>query len=207
MRRHCAKKGCGSRTSNWKNMAEFRPLDSCYIEGIELVEGGTHLCAGCRKLQTEKQWADADRASTRNFTPPPLHRSQSSGPAKKPSSSSSQHPKSHQQLLQEGLAKVGLTEIVMESDGNCFFRSVAYALYGDASLNMLVRLKIVAFMRKTPSKYEAFVVPDAVTFAEYTANMEKPGILGGSLRSKPSLNCMAWAASNFGALILKMEQS
>jgi len=60
------------------------------------------------------------------------------------------------QRLRERLQNNGLKELVMQGDGNCQFRSVAYELYGSQAFHEHVRLKAVRYIRDNSEQFAPY---------------------------------------------------
>ena len=78
----------------------------------------------------------------------------------------------------EQLHLYGLTLRKIESDGNCFFRSVADQILGQQDLHQEVREKICSYMLDHPLDYAPFVWDE--TFEQYIGKMKKSGCWGGA---------------------------
>ena len=66
------------------------------------------------------------------------------------------------------------TEVIRQvGDGNCFFRSIAYAVYGDASQHLRVREEVVEWGRAHPAVVNAWV--DGADATHHLSLMARPG--------------------------------
>jgi OTU domain-containing protein 3 len=67
--------------------------------------------------------------------------------------------------LQQQLDRSGLRVRDVLGDGNCLFRAVSCALYGDENSHRTIRSQVVAFMRANADSFAPFVEDD-VTFED-----------------------------------------
>jgi OTU domain-containing protein 3 len=78
----------------------------------------------------------------------------------------------------EQLHLYGLCLRKIESDGNCFFRSVADQILGQQDLHQQVRETVCEYMLDHPLDYAPFVWDE--TFEQYIGKMKKSGCWGGA---------------------------
>ena len=68
--------------------------------------------------------------------------------------------------------------VPMDRDGNCFFRGLAFHIYGDADRHQEVRKDICKFMKTNQGIFEQFLV--SARFSTYLNKMKRMGIYGGN---------------------------
>ena len=75
--------------------------------------------------------------------------------------------------LEKRLRAIGMQMCVMEGDGNCQFRSMAFNLFGSQSHHRIVRHAACGHMQEHADFYSIFF-DGSVQFNSYLANMRRP---------------------------------
>ena len=80
--------------------------------------------------------------------------------------------------FRSALKELGFEIVEQEGDGNCLFRAIGLQVYGDASMHMEVREKVVCYMQQNEEHFGEFVVDEE--FEDYIERKRRFGVHGNN---------------------------
>jgi hypothetical protein len=87
------------------------------------------------------------------------------------------------------LSQSGLTVHIMDGDGNCLFRSIADQVAGDAELHMVIRSRIMRYIKANGDHFRLFMEDDE-DFDAYIERMEQSEEWGGHQELYAASQCL-----------------